>query len=96
MRPTRLSSQTWQAEDIKRASLERPAPPGFGGEGGADSAFSGRGGGLGLDGAAPAARREASVVLIDRTLDLSAAASHGGSLLQRVRDADSITDVPRS
>ena len=30
-------------------------------------------------------RREASVVLVDRTLDLAAAATRGGSLLQRVR-----------
>ncbi|CAM9517687.1 unnamed protein product, partial [Ectocarpus fasciculatus] len=84
------------AEDIKRVSLERPTPPGFGGEGGADSAFSGGGGRLGLDGAGTAARREASVVLIDRTLDLSAAASHGGSLLQRILSSIDRTGTPNS
>lgn len=45
------------------------------------------GGGQGLAGnwSPGPTRREASVVLVDRTLDLAAAASHGGSLLQRVR-----------
>lgn len=61
-----------QAEDIKRVGIERQSPLGFGG--GTDSAGGGS-----------STRREASVVLIDRTLDLAAAASHGGSLLQRVR-----------
>ncbi|CAM9353211.1 unnamed protein product, partial [Ectocarpus sp. 13 AM-2016] len=79
------------AEDLKRVSLERPAPPRFGGEGGVDSAFSGRGGGLGSDGAA---RREASVVLIDRNLDVAAAASHGGSLLQRILSSLDRTGTP--
>ncbi|CBN74503.1 hypothetical protein Esi_0028_0118 [Ectocarpus siliculosus] len=84
------------AEDLKRVSLERPAPPGFGGEGGADSASSGRGGGFGSDGAGPAARREASVVLIDRNLDVAAAASHGGSLLQRILSSIDRTGTPNS
>lgn len=74
-----------QAEDIKRVALERPPPLGFGG--GRDNTGSGSGGGAGLGRAwsSSTTRREASVVLVDRTLDLAAAASHGGSLLQRVR-----------
>lgn len=45
----------------------------------------GSGHGLGGNWSPGPTRREASVVLVDRTLDLAAAASHDGSLLQRVR-----------
>jgi len=77
-----------QAEDIKRVALERPAPAGFGEVGGSTSSSGTSGGGDAGSGGlwnSSTTRREASVVLVDRTLDLAAAASHGGSLLQRVR-----------
>lgn len=78
-----------QAEDIKRIALERSALSGFRVEGDSSSSTGTGGGsraGLGGPWGSDVTRREASVVLIDRTLDLAAPASHGGSLLQRVRE----------
>lgn len=80
-----------QADEMKRVAQAagRGAVPSFG-----EAGEAGGGGGGGSQGTGPggargsahdASRREASVVLVDRTLDLAAAASRGGSLLQRVR-----------
>lgn len=84
-----------QAEDVKRVSLERSALTGFRlGRDGSSSTNAGGGGdghaGSGGPWSSDKPRREASVVLIDRTLDLAASASHGGSLLQRVRYHDKV------
>lgn len=60
-----------QAEDRRRGNIDTPlaANVGDSGIGGTRSSLE---------------RRQASIVLVDRTLDLAAAASSGGSLLQRV------------
>ena len=71
-----------QAEDIKRIAFEGDSSSSTGAPAGGRA-------GLGVPWrSSDATRREASVVLIDRTLDLAAPASHGGSLLQRVRYHD--------
>ncbi|CAM9191469.1 unnamed protein product, partial [Scytosiphon promiscuus] len=91
------------AEDVKRTALDRTTPSAFGGEGlgrssssnaGANSSSSG-GQGLGGSWISAPTRREASVVLVDRTLDLAAAASHGGSLLQRILSSVARTGTER-
>ncbi|CAM9703344.1 unnamed protein product, partial [Laminaria digitata] len=74
------------ADETKRVAQtsERGAVPSFGGAG-EGGGGGGHGSGLGgARGSAHASRRDASVVLVDRTLDLAAAASRGGSLLQRI------------
>lgn len=71
-----------QAEDIKRIAFEGDSSSSTGAPAGGRA-------GLGVPWrSSDTTRREASVVLIDRTLDLAAPASHGGSLLQRVRYHD--------
>lgn len=71
-----------QAEETRRAGLAPDgAAPGFASAGGVTRGDLGEGG-------SSTKRREASVVLVDRTLDLAAASSRGGSLLQRVRESE--------
>lgn len=71
-----------QAEETKRVDVaSSEAVPSFGGADGGDDGGRESSGGSRVS----PRRREASVVLVDRTLDLAAAASRGGSLLQRVR-----------
>lgn len=76
-----------QAEDVKRIASERSAWSDFRAEGDSSSSTNAGGGRAGSGGplSSDTTRREASVVLIDRTLDLAAPASHSESLLQRVR-----------
>lgn len=68
-RTSRLGFAARQSDEIRRGSQANDASLAAG---------------IGVNERAPAERREACVVLVDRTLDLAAAASKGGSLLQRV------------
>lgn len=76
---TLLPGSVPQAEETRRAALAPDgAAPGFASVDGVSRGDFGVGG-------RSTKRREASVVLVDRTLDLAAASSRGGSLLQKVR-----------